>query len=218
MVKKKKIGLALALTRRNSAPTFCALLPQEERVDEGGWTDPAGFHLIPLPFADDIRAAPVEEGARASDELKTAARAWIDKLSLKNGAYPPDSYPNPALAYHNEQLQASAFHEEYDPESFEDLTEPKVDMIHKRAGQLMKEWKMALVNDESANIVVATTGSKRKADVSVNEAEIRSHWQAGTLKKLTNDVLKAFLKSKSLSVSGKKADLLERVEDYLDSH
>lgn len=88
-----------------------------------------------------------------------------------------------ALAYHNEQLQASAFREQYDPESFEDLTEPKVEMIHKaslfgilsyscvhkrscasqRAGKLMKEWKTALLNDNSANLVVATTGSKRKA-------------------------------------------------------
>lgn len=31
----------------------------------------------------------------ASDNVKDAARAWIDKLSVKNGAYPPDSYPNP---------------------------------------------------------------------------------------------------------------------------
>jgi len=87
-----------------------------------------------------------------------------------------------ALAYHNAQLQASAFREQYDPESFEDLTEPKLEMIHKvvdclfalrirhsdfcekqRAGKLMKEWKMLLVNDESANVVVETTGSKRKA-------------------------------------------------------
>jgi hypothetical protein len=27
----------------------------------------------------------------------------------------------------------------------------------------MKEWKIALVNDESANVIVVTTGSKRKA-------------------------------------------------------
>lgn len=36
-----------------------------------------------------------------------------------------------ALAYHNAQLEASAFREEFDPESFEDLTLPKVDVIHK---------------------------------------------------------------------------------------
>ena len=32
---------------------------------------------------------------RASEQLKKSARAWIDKLSVKNGTYPPDSYPNP---------------------------------------------------------------------------------------------------------------------------
>lgn len=83
MVKKDKIALALALTRRNASPVFCYLLPQvrnlwalhnqpihclpqEEKVDESGWTDPPGFHIIPLPFADDMRAAPVEEGHRGT--------------------------------------------------------------------------------------------------------------------------------------------------------
>lgn len=76
MVKKDKIAIALCLTRRNATPSFCALLPQvakpssaqdmsykiltwsqEEFTDKSGWTDPAGFHVIPLPFADDIRQA-----------------------------------------------------------------------------------------------------------------------------------------------------------------
>ncbi|KAJ7886723.1 SPOC like C-terminal domain-containing protein [Mycena leptocephala] len=181
MVKKKKMGLCLSLTRRNASPTFCALLPQEEKVDEAGWTDPAGFHLIPLPFADDIRAAPVEAGCRASDEVKTAARAWIDKLSVKNGAYPPDSYPNPALAFHNVQLQATAFGEEYDPDSFEDLTSPKVDMIHK-VYQPVSGWKTAR---------------------SLEDRQIASRYAEGNLKKLTVE---------QLNYSGKKQELLERVE------
>ncbi|KAJ6486472.1 SPOC like C-terminal domain-containing protein [Mycena vitilis] len=220
MVKKKKMGLVLSLTRRNASPTFCALIAQEEKVDEAGWTDPAGFHLIPLPFADDIRAAPVEEGCRASDEVKNAARAWIDKLSVKNGAYPPDSYPNPALAFHNAQLQATAFGEEYDPDSFEDLTAPKVDMIHKRAGKLLETWKIAVANDESALSaapVVEKKGTKRKADVDISEVEIRSRFADGNLKKLTVEQLKTFLKSKGEPSSGKKADLLDRVEEYLTS-
>lgn len=36
-----------------------------------------------------------------------------------------------ALAYHNAQLEASAFREEFDNEAFEDLTEPKIDMMHR---------------------------------------------------------------------------------------
>jgi len=74
--------------------------------------EPGGFHLIPLPFADDVRAAKYEEGYTgmpnlfpgktvlsrvipASDELEEAAVAWISKLSLKGAGYQPDSYPNP---------------------------------------------------------------------------------------------------------------------------
>ncbi|KAJ7755905.1 SPOC like C-terminal domain-containing protein [Mycena metata] len=221
MVKKKKMGLVLALTRRNASPTFCALLPQEEKVDEAGWTDPAGFHLIPLPFADDIRAAPLERGFRASAETKEAARAWIDKLSVKNGAYPPDSYPNPALAFHNAQLQATAFGEEFDPDSFENLTDPKVDMIHKRAGKLLEAWKIAVGKDESSftepSDEVAPKATKRKADVDISEAEIRSRYADGQLTKLTVEQLKAFLKSKGEPSSGRKSDLVERVEEYLTS-
>ncbi|KAF5364412.1 hypothetical protein D9758_010691 [Tetrapyrgos nigripes] len=219
LIKQDKIALVLALTRRNSSPLFCALLPQEEKADDAGWMEPSGFHLITLPFADDIRAATVQEGYRAPTSLEEAAYAWITKLSLKGSGYQPDSYPNPALAYHNAQLEASAFQEEFDEEDFEDLTEPNVDMIHKRAGKLMKDWKLALLDDESSNMVsVVSAGSKRKADVSVDETEIRSRHEAGTLAKYTNEQLKAFLKSKGLSVSGKKADLLARIGDWLDDH
>ena len=79
MVQKTKIGLVLTLFRRNSTPSFCAMLPQvlnfmdscisllklsyaqKEDLDE---SEPGGFHLISLPFADDIRSAPIEEAAR----------------------------------------------------------------------------------------------------------------------------------------------------------
>lgn len=33
-------------------------------MEEGGWSEPAGFHLIFMPFADDIRTAPITEAFR----------------------------------------------------------------------------------------------------------------------------------------------------------
>lgn len=65
----------------------------------------------------------------------------------------------------------------------------------------MKLWKDALNQDESADHVIIPTGSKRKAvsmsamhlviasetqsqDVSVDEAELRSRWDAGTVDKV----------------------------------
>ncbi|KAI0667937.1 ku70-like protein [Trametes maxima] len=222
MIDKRKIAIVLALTRRNASPVFCAVLPQAEKVDESGWREPPGFHLIPLPFADDIRAAPLLKAFRASNELKKAAQQWITKLKVKNGSYPPDSYPNPALAFHNAQLEASAFREDFDEEGFEDLTVPKHDMMHKRAGKLIQEWKNALLEDETANIIAApTAGRKRKADtqdVVVDEAEIRRLNDAEQLRKLRVEDLKNFLKSKSEPVSGKKDELIERVAAWLDAH
>ncbi|OSC96961.1 ku70-like protein [Trametes coccinea BRFM310] len=223
MIKKKKIAIVLALTRRNSSPIFCAVLPQAEKVEESGWREPPGFHLIPLPFADDIRAAPDLKGFRASEDLRDIAGQWIHKLKVKNGSYPPDSYPNPALAYHNAQLEASAFREDFDPEAFEDLTMPKYDMMHKRAGQLMREWKTALLEDETANVVSApTAGRKRKAadtdEPPVDEDEIRRLHDSGQLRKLRVEDLKQFLRSKGLPVSGKKDDLVQRTEEYCDAH
>ncbi|EJD06786.1 ku70-like protein [Fomitiporia mediterranea MF3/22] len=217
--KKRKIGLVRALLRSNSSPMFCALCPQEEKEDENGFVEPAGFHLIPYPFADDLRAAPIEQGVRASTDALDVAKQWISKLQIKSGGYPPDANPNPALAFHYAQLEASAFREEYDPDTFKDPTLPKLDMIHKRAGPLIKEWKKIVGSNENANTTfIQKAGTKRKADTSVLEAEIRSKNESGQLGKLKVDQLKEFLKSKSLSVSGKKSDLLDRVVDYLESH
>ncbi|KAF9072547.1 ku70-like protein [Rhodocollybia butyracea] len=216
MVKKKVIGLALGVIRRNANPTFYAVLPQEENVEE---MDPAGFHLIPLPFADDIRSAPIEEGYIAPDNLKDAARAWINKMTIKSG-YIPDAYPNPALAYHYEQLEASAFQEEFNAAAFEDHTEPKLDLIHKAAGKLLKEWKTELANDESANFVVATTGSKRKGDGAgqMDKDEVLAKFNSGTLAKYKVDELKAFCRGVGLGTTGKKADLIERVEGWCEKN
>lgn len=217
MVKKGKIGIVRTLTRRNAAPAFCALLPQEE--SQGGmWAEPSGFYLIPLPYADDIRAAPIEEGFRAGKELVDVAKAFISKLALRNGTYPPDSYPNPALAFHYAQLEATAFREEFDPASFQDHTLPKSATIHKKAGPLIKEWAKLLQSDESANAVIVEAGSKRKADVSLPEAEVRRRYETGGLMQLRVDQMKDFLKSKSMSTSGKKADLAGRVAEWLDGH
>ena len=87
---------------------------QKERRDEDGWLEPSGLHLIPIPFADDIRAAPIEEGFRgkglvfallpshhshtgllAAGDLVETAAALTAKLTIKNGGYEPDTYPNP---------------------------------------------------------------------------------------------------------------------------
>ena len=35
-------------------------------MEEGGWSEPAGLHLIFMPFADDLRTAPITEAFRGT--------------------------------------------------------------------------------------------------------------------------------------------------------
>ncbi|KAG8920207.1 ATP-dependent DNA helicase II subunit 1 [Tulasnella sp. 417] len=140
-----------------------------ERVTEQGQQVPPGFHVITLPFADDIRAPDLGELKGAAEEQTDLACKLIEKLTLKGQGYVPDTYLNPALGLHYGQLQATAFNEAFDPDDYVDTTVPNYEMIHKRAGEPMKEWKEMLEEDPEANIIVApvkksaATGTKRKA-------------------------------------------------------
>lgn len=62
LLRDNLMGLAWLIPRRNQAPVFAAIVPQEEEVDDKDTqTTPPGMHCIVLPVLDDIRANPVEK-------------------------------------------------------------------------------------------------------------------------------------------------------------
>ncbi|KAG8890742.1 ATP-dependent DNA helicase II subunit 1 [Tulasnella sp. 332] len=176
----------------------------------------------------------------AAEEQTEAACKIIEKLTLKGQGYVPDTYLNPALSLHYGLLQAMAFNEEYDIEQdFTDTTKPNYDMIHTRVGPQLAAWKELLSEDVEANAPVpsATTRTKRKADTSVDEANMRDMYNDGKTSKvhshpsivgavdtefgsskLTVAQLKSFCRAKALSIAGVKADLLARVDEWLEQH
>jgi len=67
--KKDKIAIARLVAREGGAVRMVALLPQEEMVDpDDGQITPPGFHIIFLPFAEDLWD--VEEDKNAALALK----------------------------------------------------------------------------------------------------------------------------------------------------
>jgi ATP-dependent DNA helicase 2 subunit 1 len=58
--KLDKHALAICRFRPNSSPEFAVLIPQPEEMSEDGKSQemPPGFHVVILPFRDDIRAPP----------------------------------------------------------------------------------------------------------------------------------------------------------------
>lgn len=252
MLKKKVMALSWFIPRRNAPPVLAALIPtmtaenadeKENKAAVSATGCPQGLHLIPLPFADDVRQNPSsthETPLRAPDELVDKMRPIIEQLNLPKGLYDPSRYPNPSLQWHYRILQAIALEEDL-PQQPEDKTKPKYRQIDKRIGDMAVEWGNELqrvykehvaVNPDAAQLGEkrptarpaksngdgeGTKRTKKESDDGPNEEEVRNHYERGQLSKLTVAQLKAFATSKKMTVSGaKKAELVDMVEAWFD--
>ncbi len=165
-----------------------------------------------------------------------------EQLSLPKGVYEPSKYPNPSLQWHYRILQALALDDEI-PEKPEDKTIPKHRQIDKRVGVETTQWGKVLEQVFKGyleeNPDAASTGEKRPTSngntyhstkdgpgkkvkmedtrTALNDAEIRQMWQKGQLGKLTVAQLKDFAAMKKIVVTGRKADVLEKIEAWLES-
>lgn len=235
LLKDDKIGVAWAVTRANAKPALFAIVPSRNRGEEDSGTPflPAGLWLYPLPFADDIRSPPdIPEPVQASDELAEKVKIITENLWFPSRIYDPSKYPNPQLQWHYKILQALALQEEV-PEQAEDLTVPKYKAIGKRVGGHIRDWE-TLVDEEVAHVKKASSG-KREAGADEDEkpkkrvkteprssppppelsnAQLKAAGEKG-LSKMSVPQLKAALKARDISVTGKKADLVERLDDWV---
>ena len=240
LLNDKKMGVAWYIARANATPSLVAIIPSQERLDEvtGGQVFPAGLWVCPLPCADDMRSPPpVPQPLLASDKLVDQTRMIIQQLQLPKAMYDPRKYPNPALQWHYKILQAMALDEEI-PTEEDDKTKPKFRQIDKRAGDMIQQWNTmvqeefhTVANERSKNGVkrerdgddedVKPAKKARAATQSLegmDAKEVKGLAKKGGLGKYTVADLKAWLKSKGMSDSGKKADLVDRAEQWAEDN
>lgn len=241
LLDSKKMAIAWYIARKNAVPRIVAILPSQRPSDENSGTNylPAGLWLYPLPFVDDMRdLEPIKQKhvVRASDELITQMRTIVQNLSLPKGMYDPVKYPNPALQHHYKVLQAMALDEDLVEMKREDHTEPRYRQINKRVGAYQAEFKEKL--EEEAAFARQEQEIKREAEEDADDrpkkrtktapnkaaavggttvAELNEAIADDTLKSRKVPELKAICTEKGLSTSGKKADLLERIEQWVES-
>jgi ATP-dependent DNA helicase 2 subunit 1 len=239
LLKDKKMGLGWFIPRANAGPALVAILPSAERLDEvtNGQVFPAGLWLYPLPYADDIRHPPeLPTPVVAPDNLKDRMHAVIQQLQLPNAIYDPSKYPNPSLQWHYKILQAMALEEEL-PEQPEDKTVPKYRQIQKRSGEYINQWGITLHEEFSAwdekrrSRMKRETGDeddppKKKGRATpsaqglegMNTSDLKKLVVNNGLGKYTVSHLKELCLSKGLSTGGKKADLVERMEQWVEDN
>ena len=176
-----------------------------------------------LPFADDMRqvADKFFDREQANDTQTAAAEDLIMSCSI-----PPFNatlFSNPKLAKFYACLQALALNKddiEWDEEEDDNVFGDE-DGMREFAAAPAEAFAATL---PAATEKVAAGGKKRKKPTEPIDPVVakqmkfdyREYHNAGTLKKQSVASLKAFCKSQGLSMSGKKADLLKRVEDALD--
>lgn len=238
LLDSEKIAIAWCVLRSNSQPVLAAVIPSREQSDEGSGTPylPAGLWVCPLPTADDLRDVSAERGLDCSEDLKTKMRVVVQQLNLPKGVYNPLKYPNPALQWHYKILQTLALDEEV-PDKPEDLTEPKNKAINKRAGGYLEDWAETL-KDEADRAARSRSLKREVEDDNVSErpakqrkaaaerpsgstfsmAQLKAAVESEGLSKMTVAQLKDVAGAKGLSTSGKKADLVERIEQWVEEN
>lgn len=239
LLEDDKIGIAWCIVRANAQPMLAALMPSKERSTDDYL--PPGLWICPLPFADDLREikAP-SEACQSSDELKKRMRVVMQQLQLPKAMYNPAKYPNPALQWHYRILKALALEEEV-PEKAEDATQPRLKAISRRAGGYLEEWAQRL--EEEARLVSGSRALKREADddgpdrpakqrrgspdrtggsaegaASMTAAQVRTAVASGGIAKMTVVQLRDVAGARGLSTSGRKMELVERIERWAEEH
>ncbi|KAF2477577.1 Ku DNA-binding complex, Ku70 subunit [Lindgomyces ingoldianus] len=247
LINSKKMAVAWFIARRNAAPVITAIIPGEEKYDEDGeQIMPPGLWLIPLPFVDDIRQCPEQaDNIKTTEELTDIMRKVIEQLQLPKGVYNPSKYPNPDLQWFYRILQAMALEEEV-PEKADDKTIPKYKQIDKRTrgylAQFGQEFDEEHKRQTRGKLKSSAAPPKKRAATSSAPIEdskpskrIKTEPQAngngggmtdedmaalsdrGNISKQSVGALKEFLKARKQPVAGKKIELIERVQQYLES-
>lgn len=246
LLQDKKMGLAWFIARKNAKPLVVAILPSAERIDDntGAQVVPQGLWLYPLPFADDLRELPpLPPPLVAPDPVIDRMRTVIQQLQLPKAIYDPRKYPNPHLQAFYRWLQIIALDDEPPPDDravVKDATVPRFRQIHQRAGAYIQAWGLALAEPMrgSRNSRPPEGGSRGRDDDGdgvggppkrvktepgggldgLSHAQLQTLVGRGGLGKYTVPALKEFMLAKGLSPLGKKADLVARVETWVEEN
>ncbi|KAG8183234.1 hypothetical protein JTE90_014409 [Oedothorax gibbosus] len=215
--KRGCVPICRLIARQNDPPKFVALLPQEERVDDRGvQTIPPGFHVVFLPYMEDIRSIKVESKHKPSEALVEKSKEIIKKLQF---AFHPESFENPVLQKHWRNIEALALNRDA-PEEIIDYTLPTKDVIEKRAGKLIDEFKALLCTGAPAadsGAYYGSTNKRAKLDEEVIPQCLQHEVATGQLTKFKVSILKGFCKQNGIRCGTKKAELMDAIKSFYES-
>jgi len=216
--EKEKIVVCSYKARSSAGPCYVALDPQLEVMEDNVQIKPPGFHIIHLPFMDDARQVPdIRMETDNPREAVDAAKDVISRLKLKRFA----PVENPCLTSLYSMIEAQALEKETF-KKVEDETLPHMGKMKHDLGSASNKF-LAQVYSEDYDPETFKPAKMKKSTAAPNKPpkekvtqhfDMEAAFKAGTIRKLTVDDLKIWLKSQGVPISGKKkAQLVEDVEN-----
>jgi ATP-dependent DNA helicase 2 subunit 1 len=238
-IDKNVVPICRLVSRYNTPPSFVGLLPQAEVLPsaESGNGQPAGFHAITLPFADDMRKLPYDSEAPMIDTEDADHEAMLQAVGkvvskLKTpGGYVAGKYENFALAKFHKYIEALIFDRD-DADVPPDTLQPDMEAMATTVGAEVDAFtalvypegytpgekaKKPAAKRKAADAEGGGAAKKPKAEVDLGALDFKQLSNSGGLKKCKVPELKAFLSSVGLKATGKKDDLIERIEEHFES-
>jgi len=207
--------------RSTAEMSYVALVPQQEVSENGVQEQAPGFHVVYLPFLDDIRPLPVTSinAKQVSQGAVQAAKEVISKLKLRRF----QAVESVGLQSHYRMIEAHAL-KKTTLTSPEDETVPDLERMTRKLGARSQQFLAEVYEEGYQPGAVAAKRPKvegeegrKRPKVEGDQLDMEALHRAGTLAKLTVDQLKTWLKVRGVAIgSKKKAELVELVVRQLE--
>lgn len=226
MIADDKVAVCAYTMRMKSFPRLVILVPSQQALQDGELFSYDGFHLIYMPYADDIRdlskfmPEPVAEQENDFAVRENLSKI-ISKLRIK---YTPTMFDNMRNHRIIACVESQAYDEELDDDTRESFKCPNIEAQDERIGQYVdiidslidgfEEVKVTKRKKETTTDVNANTEKRTKvAPEDLNKDLILEKCLSGDVKSVTVQQLKDYLSSEKVSGISKlnKTDLAAKI-------
>ncbi len=222
-IAKHKFALCYFMAREGGRPWLAALVPQEEQRTDVKVT-PAGFHVICLPYAENIREIPLPPATNVTPEQ---VDLWLKVLKKLTFQYETSIFENPGIQTHWANIEALALNYA-EPRAVVDETVHDYDEVSARLRDSETNLVETFFGDTYDPLgalgtkrkypAYAATGTRSKfAKLDPEDPDyVEKVAKAGFAEKLTVPVLRKFLSDKGvITAAMKKADMLRSVKEIV---
>ncbi len=220
LLEKDQMAVVRLLGHSRGTGRLCVLLPQQEHFDEDHFQTPPGFHLIFLPYADDIRQPEIkihrefkQSQAASQGDKDQLARAKLLVQALSQDQLDPRQFEDFQLQNFYSKLQAVALNEKsHQMQTVQDLLQPDTEGMRTHFSQILDLFHQAFPwKAEPVAPPKPYRQDKPVKKVQKEKESLESLIRQGKYSQMKVAELRVYMRTLGLPIDGLKDELVQRV-------